>query len=372
MEMDVPARELRIYWKENNMKILHISRSMGQGGAEKIVYQLCRDNKEHEQYVISCGGYYIEELEKIGVKHFMMPDIDKKNPFLMLTSLYKIWKVVKTEKIDVIHSHHRMAAFYAKIISMFGKVKCVYTAHNVFYDKKSVMRFALSNCQIVAVGNGVKKNLVDVYQIPEQKIKVVYNSIKIEKKGTINTTLSEKSRQGKILIGNIGRLTQQKGVDIFIRAISEVLDCFPNVLGVIVGDGEERADLEKLVSDLKLSNNVIFLGYQKNILQIISQLKFVVLSSRYEGLPLLPIETFSQRKTIIASNISGNNEVVTDSVTGLLFEKDDIEGLAGKIKELLKDEKLCEQLERNAQQEYIEKYEYNLFIEGYNAVYRNM
>ena len=86
----------------------------------------------------------------------------------------------------------------------------------------------------------------------------------------------------------------------------------------------------------------------------------------------MPIETFSQRKTIIASNISGNNEVVTDSVTGLLFEKDDIEGLAGKIKELLKDEKLCEQLERNAQQEYIEKYEYNLFIEGYNAVYRNM
>ena len=58
------ARGLQIYWKEKIMKILHVSRTMGQGGAEKIVYQLCRDNKEHEQYVISCGGYYVEELRK--------------------------------------------------------------------------------------------------------------------------------------------------------------------------------------------------------------------------------------------------------------------------------------------------------------------
>lgn len=74
----------------------------------------------------------------------------------MLVCLYKIWKVVHTEKIDIIHTHHRMAAFYARIISMLSKVKHVYTAHSIFYDKRKLMRYALGNCEIVAVGNGVK------------------------------------------------------------------------------------------------------------------------------------------------------------------------------------------------------------------------
>lgn len=354
------------------MKILHVSRTMGQGGAEKIVYQLCRDNKEHEQYVISCGGQYVEELKKIGIKHFIMPDIDKKNPFLMFVSLYKIWKVVKMEKIDVIHTHHRMAAFYARIISMLSKVKCVYTAHNVFYDKKRLMRFALNNCEIVAVGNGVKNNLIDVYGISEKKINVVYNSIKIEKTGFVNTILSKKNSQGKILIGCIGRLTRQKGIDIFIKALARVLDDFPNVVGVIVGDGEERSCLENLVLNLGISDNIIFLGYKKNVLNIICQLKFIVQSSRYEGLPLLPIETFSQGKTIIVSNISGNNEVVTDRVTGLFFEKDNIEELSDRMKELLTNMELCERLEKNAQEEYLKKYDYRVFLEGYNLVYKGV
>lgn len=354
------------------MKILHVSRTMGQGGAEKIVYQLCRDNKEHEQYVISCGGQYVEELEKMGIKHFTMPDIDKKNPFLMFISLYKIWKVVKKEKIDIIHTHHRMAAFYARIISMLSKVKCVYTAHNVFYDKKRMMRFALNNCEIVAVGNGVRNNLVDVYGILEQKINVVYNSIKIEKTDFTNAILLEKNSQGKTLIGCIGRLTQQKGIDIFIQALARVLDDFPNVVGVIVGDGEERSRLENLVLDLGISDNIIFLGYQKKVLNIICQLEFIVQSSRYEGLPLLPIETFSQGKTIIVSNISGNNEVVTDKVTGLLFEKDNIEELSERVKELLTNTELCERLEKNAQEEYLKKYDYRFFLEGYNLVYKSV
>lgn len=63
------------------MKILHISRTMGQGGAEKIVYQLCKDNNANVQCVISCGGGYVEDLIELGVKHFWMPDMDKKSNF---------------------------------------------------------------------------------------------------------------------------------------------------------------------------------------------------------------------------------------------------------------------------------------------------
>jgi glycosyltransferase involved in cell wall biosynthesis len=342
---------------------------MGQGGAEKIVYQLCRDNREQQQFVISCGGSYVEELEKIGVKHYTMPDIDKKKPWVILQCFWTIFRVVKKEQIDIIHSHHRMAAFYAQIIRKLCGVKCVYTAHNVFYNKKKLMQYALQSGSIIAVGNGVKQNLTEFYEIPEERICVIRNSIKVETAGTTNALLEEKKQHGKHLIGSIGRLTEQKGMDIFIQALADVMKSFPDVVGVIIGDGEDRASLEQLVKQLSLSEHVLFLGYQKSVLDLIGQLEFVVLSSRWEGLPLTPIEVFSQGKTMIASDIAGNNEIISDKKNGMLFEKDNAMELAAKIKELLGNVNMRQELQKAAQKEYEEKYKYNRFINSYNSVY---
>ena len=78
------------------MKVLHISRTMGQGGAEKIVYQLCRDNSAEEQIVVSCGGVYADKLEQDGIKQYKIPDLDNKNPFIMLKCLALIFTIVRT------------------------------------------------------------------------------------------------------------------------------------------------------------------------------------------------------------------------------------------------------------------------------------
>ena len=98
---------------------------MGQGGAEKVVMQLCCDNNEHEQFVASCGGIHVPELEKHGVKHFLIPDIDKKDPVFMIKTLFTLIRIVKKEHIDIIHTHHRMAAFYGKLIKAITGVKHV-------------------------------------------------------------------------------------------------------------------------------------------------------------------------------------------------------------------------------------------------------
>ena len=115
------------------MNVLHISRTMGQGGAEKIVFQLCKDNKGFTQAVASCGGIYVNQLEEIGVRHFLIEDIERKNLLLILNTLFRLNAIVKKNSINLIHTHHRMAAFYARLIQMLNpNVKHVYTAHNVF------------------------------------------------------------------------------------------------------------------------------------------------------------------------------------------------------------------------------------------------
>lgn len=354
------------------MNILHISRTMGQGGAEKVVVQLCENNMWHKQMVASCGGEFVNDLENKGVTHYWIPDIDKKNPVLMAKCFFRLLRIVKKEKVDILHSHHRMAAFYARLIAMLTHTKCVYTAHNVFHNKVGLMRFAIKNATIVAVGDGVKQNLVSVYGMEPSRVNVVYNSIVPTAAGIKNPELERLRRQGMVPVGAIGRLCQQKGIDVFIKAIGRVVKEHPNAVGVIVGNGEDEQALKELANSLGLRKNILFLGYQKNILDIISQLSFVVLSSRWEGLPLTVIETFSQGRTIVASNISGNNEIVKDGVNGLLFEKDDDAQLAEKINIMLEDSAQRTALSKNAYETYIHSYSYESFINGYKEIYETL
>lgn len=354
------------------MKILHISRTMGQGGAEKVVMQLCCDNRAHEQFVASCGGIHVEELNKRGIKHFLIPDIDKKDPLLMLKTMLILLRVIKKEHIDVIHTHHRMAAFYGKLLSLVTGVKHVYTAHNVFHDKVKLMNFALDGASIVAVGNGVRDNLIDDYGISPERVNVINNTINPILTGEKNLELETLADSGRILVGSIGRISEQKGMDVFIKAIAKARNKNAKLTGVIIGDGEDRAEMEKLVGELGLEQGIIFLGYQSAVLDLINQLDFVVLSSRWEGLPLTPIEVFSQGKTIIASDISGNNEVVSDGYNGLLCQKDNVSDFADKILELSENRSMREELEKNAAYTYKNSYDYEAFINKYNEIYMSL
>lgn len=354
------------------MKILHVSRTMGLGGAEKIVYQLCKDNVGFTQYVASSGGVYVHELESYGVQHYLIPDIDRKYPLLILKTYFQLTSIIKKEKIDIIHTHHRMAAFYARILQCFNyTLKHVYTAHNVFYGKKHLLRFILKKSTIVAVGEGVKNNLIMEYGISPNRIKVIYNTIDVGTKVNYKNPVIQKLKDGKaFVIGNIGRLSTQKGIDVFIKAIKIAKVECEELKAVIVGDGELRADLQELVKSMELSDCIYFLGYQNHVLDIINQLEFVVLSSRWEGLPLTPIEAFSQGKTVIATNISGNNEIIINAENGLLFEKDNCKELARCISKLYTNSQLKEKLENNLKDNYLKKYSYQAFIKAYSQIYK--
>lgn len=350
---------------ENKKRVLHLSRTMGQGGAEKVVCQLCRD-VEAEHFIASCGGVHVDDLSKIGVKHFVIPDMDGKNPVDIVKTIVTLFKVVSGEKIDIIHSHHRMAAFYARLLQIFfPKVEHVYTAHNVFEGKRKLLSFALSKATAVACGDTVKMNLIDEYGVTGPQ--VIYNSVKRpENLECDNEVVTNEIKKGSYLIGNIGRLSEQKAIDIFVKAIAIVSKNNSNIKGVIIGDGEDKEKLKSLVDELEVQDNIIFLGYQKNIFALMKQMQFIVLSSRWEGFPLTPIETFSVGKTIIVSDIKNNLEIVVPEVNGLAFKKDDELDLATKIEKMIEEKSVYEP---NAIKSYEEKFSYEQFIKDYEKVY---
>ncbi|MDO5409680.1 MAG: glycosyltransferase family 4 protein [Lachnospiraceae bacterium] len=359
------------------MNILYLSRTMDQGGAEKIVYQLAVSSKKqgHNVWVASSGGSYVPLLEEFQIEHISIQDLECKKPAVILQSWGLLKQTIVKKQIDIIHTHHRMAAFYAYFLKrQFPEIQLVYTAHNVFLNKRWLTSKLLTTSEIVAVGNSVKKNLIEFFGIPESSIKVIYNAVQPEKiePQYYNKELIDLKKERTVLVGMIGRLSEQKGIDIFIQAIKISRHKNPAIRGVIIGDGELREKVEEWIEKSELTHEIVMLGFQRHIITLISQLDFLVMPSRWEGFPLTPIEAFLVGKTIAASDIDGLNEVVKNNESGLLVPKDDVEGFSHAILELAENSKLREKLEINGKSYYKENFEFGMFTEKYQKLYDDM
>lgn len=355
--------------KNENQKnnILHISRTMDIGGAERIVYQLSSDLKDEfdSVHVASTGGLWESELAAQGIQHHKILDIDSKNPVMVLKLLFSIHQIIKQKGITIVHTHHRMAAFYIRLLKfVYPKLTHVYTAHNVFKDKLPLYRFALKNAKSVAVGEAVNNNLKEDVGITDSK--VIYNGVIL--KETDNQVDDIVGYDGTKL-GCIARLSEQKGLTYLIEAMP--LLTVKNIRLFIVGDGELRNELENKVEELHLQDSVTFLGYRKDIVECINSFDFLVSASLFEGLALNVIETFMNGKTMVATNIPGINEVV-NAENGILVPAKDANAMAKAIEKIATDPSLREKLANQAKEDYENKFSYPLFLENYRELYREL
>ncbi|MGF2199872.1 glycosyltransferase family 4 protein [Enterococcus casseliflavus] len=353
-------------------KVLIITRLMGQGGTEKIILQLCR--KFHDKFditVCSGGGVHVDNLEKLGVKHIKIYDIETKNIFKILRNFKIISKIIKINDIDIIHTHHRMAAFYAFSLSSLYKFRFINTVHNIFFDKKIFTKLILSRAINVAVGKGVANNLENFFKIDHQKIHIIYNSVE-RFKGTQNKLpLIETQRLlNKRIVANFGRLTEQKGFFYFLEAAKIVKEKNQDVIFLIVGAGELEDQLKDKAKSLNLNEEVYFLGFRNDVQNIMSLIDFTVLSSLWEGFPLTPIESFSVGTPVIATNIEGTNEIVINNFNGILVEKADSYDLANSILYLLDKEDIFNELRRNCKETYDNNFSPNIFYKKYLNLYK--
>ena len=340
---------------------------MDIGGAERIVFQLSSDLKDEfdSVHVASTGGLWENELAAKGIQHHKILDIDSKNPLTVLKILTSIRQIIKKNDISIVHTHHRMAAFYIRLLKLVHpKLIHVYTAHNVFKDKLPLYKFALKNAKSVAVGEAVNKNLREDVGITDSR--VIYNGVVLkETDDQVNEIIS----YGGIKLGCIARLSEQKGLTYLLDAMS--LLTVKDIRLFIVGDGELRNELENKVKELDLQDSVTFLGYRKDIAECINSFDFCVLPSVFEGFGLVAIEAFMNGKTIVATDIPGLNEVVTKE-NGILVPAKDPVALASAIDKLATDATLRQKLASQAKKDYENRFSYPMFLENYRALYREI
>ena len=349
--------------KLDEQNILFFTRTMQLGGTENVILQMCEILKPYVNNIVvcSCGGINVCKLEKMGIKHYTIPDIDCKSLRVMYKVFRTLYKIIKEEKITIVHTHHRMSTFYMHYLNKICKVNFVSTLHGSFTDKKFLTRMVYKNIKIVACGNTAKEFFIKNYKIDEKNITVINNAIKIDKNDNKTINLGKYNIKAHKKIAYIGRLSEEKGIELLIETMPIILKKIDDACLIVVGEGPLEGKLKNKVKELNIEKSVFFLGYQNDIQNIIKQMDLVVLPSYTEGLPLTPIEAFACGKPVVATAAGGTVEIIENNVNGFLVPIGDGKLLAEKIQEIFQNKKLYDKMCIEARKTYEKKYDFDVF-----------
>lgn len=288
----------------------------------------------------------------------------------MLTNYFKIRKIIKTHNIDIIHSHHRMTTFIAGLACKFTKARVIHTQHLCINDKFKLTGFTLKNKQVITVSHQAKKILVEKCRINSEKIVTIYNAIDVkESSEPVDSRLIEMKSEGHFIVCQVSRVIDYKGVYDFVDIAKQTISTNGNLRFILIGDGPESERLEQYIIDQELSEYVLLLGSKNNIIDHLKYIDLFILCSYIEGLPLTPIEAFSQKIPVVATNIGGTNEEIVDGVNGYLVEAKDIEGFKDKILYLYYNSDKLGAMGSQAYNIYLNEFNETKYIEQHNKIY---
>ena len=354
----------------SHLRILMFNRFMDVGGAEKVILNLCEALRGKVEYlgVISCNGSLVGELDSLGVRHFAIPDISDKNPATFSKVAATLKKVVKENNINLVHCHHRMAAFYCRLV-LPKSVKVVATAHCVFQSSKFLTRVSYRNMHIAACGGRVEDNLVSYFNISQQQVTLIPNSVPCFN-GKVKTIPEIADVSKEVLkIGFVGRLSEQKGIKFLISAMARLAQKNVPACCFIVGEGELEAELKQQVHISAASNNVFFLGRRDDAQNFLSQVDVCAMPSLWEGLPLVLLEAFSVGTPVVGSAVDGLIDVVRNGENGLLVKPTNVEALASALELVATDRNFLQSLGENALHDYNNNYSYDVWVRKYLDFY---
>ncbi|WP_455920431.1 glycosyltransferase family 4 protein [Priestia megaterium] len=280
--------------------------------------------------------------------------------------------LIKPNKTPLIATLHGCVAHELnRYVKHNSQGETVEIACNYFNDLEHTGALA-ANCTIVA-NNWLKEVLIKEFYVPEKQIEVFHYGYDIDTfLERMHTPSAIRPRIGKQVIMYTGRLTDIKGVNYLLSALSELKQIKKGWVCWIVGDGEQKAQLKAQSKALGLGKRVLFLGNRNDVPYLLSLSTIFVLPSLIENQPLSVIEAQIARKPVIVSDAGGLPEMVIHGHTGLISPVGDTEVLCNNIHNLLTNSEYREELGRNAQKWALEHWSQDRAIENLLSIYESV
>ena len=330
------------------MRILHIISSGGMYGAEAVILNMSRMLNESGH--TSVLGVFAnssnpnlqlhEAAKREGIESHVIPCSGQMDRGVG----GRIRRLVVETGVDVVHAHGYKADIYGFMALRGRGVALVSTCHNWLNDGMFVAFYGVVDrwvlrgfAGVVAVSEEVRETLLGS-GVEGEKVRLIRNGIDLRPFDEADPVLRrERGLDGRLVVGIVGRLSVEKGMDIFLRAAAEVLKEVPDAVFVIAGDGPEREALEGLIDSLQLGESVMMLGRREDMPGIYASVDVLVSASRKEGLPMTILEGMASGRAWVATAVGDVPTVVRDGETGVLVAAGDVGGLAAAVVSLLRD-----------------------------------
>lgn len=324
--------------KKKALNILYLRSILDAYGVSKILLLLAEELKKEGHNIIIASDNndkFKTYVEHMGIKHYTVPlSSDRKNVINFVISCLRIILIVRKEKIDIIHSHHRWSSFISYFVSKMFGIPLVTTYHGIHTGNKLL---TIWGDKIISVSEDAKNHLIEYFNVKPENITVIRNGIKLPEMGNNKPMSKIQNNNNTPVIANIARMSPEKDQKTLFLAMKIVIEKHPKVKLLIVGQGPLENELKNLAHELGIQNNVKFLGEVEQINAILTNVDFVVLSSLTEGLPMAVLEALAFEKPVIATSVGDIPAVVKDGQNGFLIPPGNPELFANAIIALLKD-----------------------------------
>lgn len=286
------------------MTILYILNSNKFSGAENVVITIINKMKDNNEVIyVSPNGPIKERLKENNIKYELVGKL----------SIKEIRRVIKKYNPDIIHSHD----FTASILSsIFGKkVKVISHIHNNNSWIKRINIYSLMYListirykRILLVSHSILKEYI-FGKFIKRKTEIVGNPIDIDK---ILRKSEEINIDESYDLAYLGRLSQEKQPEQFIKIVLELKKKIQNIKVVMIGDGPLKEKCQQMIKEYELSKNIVLKGFQKNPYVFLKKSKILCITSKVEGFGLAAVEGLALGKPVVASNVGGLPDIVNE------------------------------------------------------------
>ena len=292
------------------------------------------------------------EARKLGIRTHVFEVGGRANLF----AVKRVREFILENRVDVLHTHWYKADLIGRLATLGTKCRIVTTPHGWSNnaDAKVLLYERLARCTYPFLDAAVPLSedlFRDLRGLPGMngKLSLIRNGVdtgEIESQMEIADDILAWKKEGAVILGYIGQLIPRKGVDVLLKAVSRL--SVPNWRLAIVGEGESRARLEMLARSLGLGSRVRFFGFRSDRLSFLRGFDVFILPSRLEGIPRCVMEAMTAGVPVIASDIEGCRDLVSNEGTGLLFRMDDDLHLARQLARLMEEPGLAGRVAKGA------------------------
>lgn len=367
-------------------KIFYFITKGNFGGAQRYVYDLATSLPKADFEVTVAfgeGDILQNKLTRAGIRTIKIPALKRDVHLLSdIQSFWTIWLLLLKERPDIIHlNSSKIGGIGALAGRLAGIKKIIFTVHGLSFNEtrpgwqKWLIKFShwlsfILSHKIITVADCLNKQINTWPQIG-QKITTIHNGLSPIK--FFDRTVSRREilpkHQDKFWIGTISELHKNKGLDYLIEAFTlTVRALLGDSLGwslnlIIISDGEEKIRLQKLIDDKKMSDRIFLVGKIEDARTYLKAFDIFTLTSRTEALPYSLLEAGAAGLPVIASEIGGIPEIITDPELGILVPVGNIEEIKKSLLFLIKKPKYRQLAGANLKRRVLENFSAKRMVE---------